>query len=80
MFDQAKVKAFVADCRSRVAGELRDDQYTRVLYSTDASLYQAMPHAVLIPRTADDVIAAMSLAAEFGLPVLGPGAAGGSGR
>ena len=74
MFDQAKVEAFVEHCRPRVAGELRDDRYTRVLYSTDASLYQALPHAVLIPRTADDVMVAVALAAEFGLPVLPRGA------
>ncbi|MCO5180156.1 MAG: FAD-binding protein [Candidatus Promineofilum sp.] len=74
MVDQAKVKAFVADCRRHVAGELRDDLYTRVLYSTDASLYQVMPHAVVIPRTIEDVIAAVALAAEYGLPVLPRGA------
>src|SRR5690606_24082097 len=70
-----RLRAFAADCRRRVAGELRDDLYTRVLYSTDASLYQLMPHAVLIPRVAEDVIAAMALAAEYDLPVL-PRAAG----
>lgn len=70
-----KLRAFGVDCRRRVAGELRDDLYSRVLYSTDASLYQLMPHAVLIPRVAEDVIAAMALAAEYGLPVL-PRAAG----
>ena len=74
MLDQTKVKGFVESCRPRIAGELRDDRYTRVLYSTDASLYQVMPHAVLIPRTADDVIAAVALAAEFELPVLPRGA------
>ena len=42
---------FTAECRRRVAGELRDDLFTRVLYSSDASLYQLMPLAVLIPRT-----------------------------
>ncbi len=70
-----RLRAFAADCRRRVAGDLRDDLYTRVLYSTDASLYQIMPHAVLIPRVTEDVVAAMSLAAEYGIPVL-PRAAG----
>ena len=46
------------------------DSYSRVLYSTDASLYQLMPHAVVIPRTADDVAATVALAAAHGLPVL----------
>ncbi|WP_374689184.1 FAD-linked oxidase C-terminal domain-containing protein, partial [Promineifilum sp.] len=65
-----RLSDFLAAARREMAGELRDDAYTRTLYSTDASLYQAMPHAVLIPRTADDVVAAVSLAAAYGMPVL----------
>ncbi len=70
-----RIADFVDACRGRLAGELRADDYSRMLYSTDASLYQLVPHAVLIPRTAEDVIAAVSLAAKFDLPVL-PRAAG----
>lgn len=70
MPDNALLSDFAARCRRLIAGELRDDLYTRVLYSTDASLYQVMPQAILIPRTADDVVAAMTLAGEYGLPVL----------
>lgn len=69
-----KISEFVAACRGQVAGDLRDDLYSRMFYSTDASLYQIMPHAVLIPRSADDVSAAVSVAAEFGVPVLARGA------
>lgn len=70
-----RVSSFIAACDGRITGDLRADEYTRMLYSTDASLYQLMPHAVLIPRTSEDVITAVSLAAEHGLPVL-PRAAG----
>ena len=69
-----KLAEFMAVCRARVAGELRDDRYSRMFYSTDAGLYQIFPHAVLIPRAAEDVIAAMTTAAEFGVPVLARGA------
>ena len=69
-----KLAEFMATCRRRVAGELRDDLYSRMFYSTDASLYQIMPHAVLIPRVVEDVIAAVTTAAEFGVPVLARGA------
>lgn len=65
-----KLAEFVVVCRREVAGELRTDAYTRVLYSTDASLYQLLPHAVLIPRTVDDVTAAVALAARYDIPVL----------
>ena len=70
MVTDEKLAAFAAACRREVSGELRTDAVTRALYSTDASLYQLMPHAVLIPRTADDVAAATALAAAHDIPVL----------
>ncbi len=65
-----KLRDFIHACRREIAGELRADAYTRLLYSTDASLYQLTPHAVLIPRAAEDVVAAMALAAAYDVPVL----------
>ena len=70
MITDEKLANFAAACRKAIAGELRTDLYSRVLYSTDASLYQLMPHAVLIPRTVEDVIAAIGLAAAHDIPVL----------
>ncbi|HOU39941.1 MAG TPA: FAD-linked oxidase C-terminal domain-containing protein [Promineifilum sp.] len=75
MITAEQLADFAAALRPRIAGELRTDAMTRVLYSTDASLYQVMPHAVLIPRTTEDVIAAVSVAAAHDVPVL-PRAAG----
>ena len=68
---------FLADLAPRVAGELRTDTYSRLLYSTDASIYQVMPHAVFIPRNAEDVQAAVTLAAERAIPIV-PRTAGSS--
>src|SRR4051812_11918131 len=56
--------------RERVRGEVRFDAKSRLLYSTDASLYQILPVGVVLPRDVEDVQAAMSLAAEHGVPVL----------
>jgi FAD/FMN-containing dehydrogenase/Fe-S oxidoreductase len=56
--------------RETVRGEVRFDAKSRLLYSTDASLYQVMPVGVVLPRDADDVRAAHRLAAEHGVPVL----------
>ena len=39
----------------RISGEVRFDQYSRMLYSTDASNYQIEPIGVVLPRTIDDV-------------------------
>ena len=64
------VRTLVEDLKRRVSGEVRFDKMTRVLYSTDASIYQMEPIGVVIPRTADDVIAVVEEAGRHGLPVL----------
>ncbi|HBY07491.1 MAG TPA: hypothetical protein DEH22_06785, partial [Chloroflexi bacterium] len=61
---------FFAELQTRLSGELRTDEYSRLLYSTDASLYQVMPYGVLIPQTVEDVQAAVELAAQYKIPIL----------
>ena len=56
--------------RQRVAGEVRFDPFSRVLYSTDASIYQMEPVGVVIPRNKDDVLAVMEVARDNRVPVL----------
>ncbi|NJN98217.1 MAG: FAD-binding oxidoreductase [Anaerolineales bacterium] len=68
---------FFNDLRPRISGDLRTDRYSRILYSTDASNYRVMPYGVLIPKTAEDIQAAMELAARYQIPIL-PRAAGSS--
>ncbi|HSG95931.1 MAG TPA: FAD-linked oxidase C-terminal domain-containing protein, partial [Afifellaceae bacterium] len=48
-------------------GEVFADAFARGRYATDASIYQIMPAAVVVPRSADDVAAALTLAREEGL-------------
>lgn len=77
MNDKNALPDFLADLRRHVRGELRTDIYNRTLYSTDASIYQVMPHGVLIPETMDDVQAAVELAHRYRIPLL-PRTAGSS--
>jgi len=56
--------------RKRVSGEVRFDPFSRVLYSTDASIYQMEPVGVVIPQNVDDVLAAMEVARENNIPLL----------
>ena len=58
------------ELQKRITGDLRTDEYSRIFYSTDASLYQMMPHGVLIPKTVDDVQATVELAAKYNIPIL----------
>ena len=71
------IQDFLHHLQKRVAGDLRTDTYSRILYSTDASIYQAVPYGVLIPKTVDDVHAAVELAAQYRVPIL-PRTAGSS--
>ena len=54
----------------RVSGEVRFDPFSRVLYSTDASIYQMEPIGVVIPRSVEDVLAVVEVARDNGVPVL----------
>lgn len=46
------------------------DRPSRLLYATDASLYEMEPVAVVFPRTADDAAAAVKVARSRRVPVL----------
>src|SRR5512132_2600088 len=56
--------------RGRIRGDVRFDQGSRLLYSTDASMYQVEPVGVVIPRDADDVQAAIEVAGKLGVAIL----------
>jgi FAD/FMN-containing dehydrogenase/Fe-S oxidoreductase len=56
--------------RGRVRGEVRFDSGSRALYATDGSNYRQVPIGVVLPRDADDVIATIALAREYGAPIL----------
>ncbi len=49
------------DLRAAVQGEVRFDKVSRVLYSTDASVYQIEPVGVLIPKCREDIIQALDV-------------------
>jgi FAD/FMN-containing dehydrogenase/Fe-S oxidoreductase len=56
--------------RARVAGEVRFDDGSRALYSTDASNYRQVPIGVVVPASVDEVIAAVAVCRAFSAPVL----------
>src|ERR1051326_4286297 len=56
--------------RVRVQGDVRFDNGSRALYATDGSNYRQVPIGVVLPRDADDVLAAISVCREFGAPLL----------
>jgi len=67
---EARRAAIAEGLRARVRGEVRFGRHDRLLYATDASIYQVEPIGVVVPRDVEDARAAIRFCAEEGLPVL----------
>ncbi|MGE0847225.1 MAG: FAD-binding oxidoreductase, partial [Flavobacteriaceae bacterium] len=52
-----------------VRGEVMTDAAARGRYATDASIYQIMPAAVVVPRDAADLAETLAAARDEGVPV-----------
>ena len=70
----AQVSELESDLKKVIRGEARFDAYSRVLYSTDASIYRIEPLGVVLPRDRDDVIAALDVARRHRVPIIPRGA------
>jgi FAD/FMN-containing dehydrogenase/Fe-S oxidoreductase len=56
--------------RRHLRGEVRFDNGSRALYATDGSNYRQVPIGVVLPKSTNDVIAAIAICREHGTPVL----------
>jgi FAD/FMN-containing dehydrogenase/Fe-S oxidoreductase len=65
--------AFIERVRREVEGEVLGSSFDRGRYATDASFYQIVPQAVLVPKHFADVEAALSIARDEGVPVTARG-------
>jgi FAD/FMN-containing dehydrogenase len=66
--------ALAARLKRAVEGEVLFDAGTRGRYSADASIYQIEPIGVVVPKSDEDVKAALAIAREERIPVLPRGA------
>ena len=66
-------EALAASLRRVVQGEVRFDAGSRALYATDASNYRQVPIGLVVPRDAEDVVAAMAVCRKHEAPVLARG-------
>jgi FAD/FMN-containing dehydrogenase/Fe-S oxidoreductase len=71
------VRALKHDLGRAIEGEVRFEAGDRALYSATGANYRQLPIGVVIPRTVDDVVAAVRLCREHGAPLLSRG--GGTG-
>ncbi|HLX12469.1 MAG TPA: FAD-linked oxidase C-terminal domain-containing protein [Bacteroidota bacterium] len=69
-FQNSSIPNLERKLRRELKGEVRFDNGSRALYATDSSNYRQVPIGVVVPKDADDVIAAVSIAREFQAPIL----------
>src|SRR5262245_18762483 len=72
-FAAVRRDSLVRYLRRHLAGEVRFDDTSRRLYSTDASHYAITPLGVVIPKNADDLTATVQIASELGVPITARG-------
>jgi FAD/FMN-containing dehydrogenase/Fe-S oxidoreductase len=63
------VAALRRDLEAAIKGDVRFDKVSRALYSTDASVYQIEPLAVVVPRSSDDIVRAVQLCHQYRCPL-----------
>ncbi|MFC4560923.1 FAD-binding and (Fe-S)-binding domain-containing protein [Nocardiopsis mangrovi] len=63
------LEGFRRALRDGVSGEAAFGEGARALYTADASNYRSVPLGVVIPRTTDDVIAAVAACDAYGVPI-----------
>ena len=63
----------VSELSENITGEVRFDQGSRALYSTDSSNYRQLPIGVVIPKNVPDVIQVFEICSKAGVPVLSRG-------
>ncbi len=68
--DAARARAISALRDAGVRADLRFGRHDRMLYATDASIYQVEPIGVVVPHTVDDGARAVAALGAAGLPIL----------
>jgi FAD/FMN-containing dehydrogenase/Fe-S oxidoreductase len=66
-------RSLAAELRKRIRGEVRFDAGSRALYATDASNYRQVPIGVVLPRSAEEVVATVETCRKYGAPILSRG-------
>ena len=65
-----KIDGLEAALHAAIEGEVRFDSGARAAYASDASNYRQVPIGVVLPRTAEDIVAAVAACREHGAPIL----------
>ncbi len=71
---ESKRNQFELELRQGVKGDVSFDDYTLGIYATDASIYQIMPFAVVVPMDDEDVINTVKAALKYNVSIIPRGA------
>lgn len=67
------IDELAAELRRQIQGEIRTDLASRLLYSTDASIYQIEPLGVAFPKNGEELARIVEVCARYRTPVLARG-------
>lgn len=67
------IKKLVRELKHAVSGEVRFDDGSRALYSTDASNYRQYPMGVVLPKTEEDIINTVRICHKYKAPIVNRG-------
>ncbi|MBR0846680.1 FAD-binding protein [Bradyrhizobium diazoefficiens] len=65
----AQKDGLAARLSREITGDVLFDRFSRGRYATDASFYQILPAGVVVPRTMDEALRALSIARDEGVKV-----------
>jgi FAD/FMN-containing dehydrogenase/Fe-S oxidoreductase len=66
-------KTMEKELQKKIKGEVRFDDGSRALYSTDASNYRQIPIGVVLPKSEEDIINTIKICRKYGAPLLSRG-------
>ena len=69
-FQGARTDRRFAPLANLIDGDVLSSRFDRGRYATDASIYQMMPHGVVVPKTIHDVAQTLEFARDLQMPVL----------
>ena len=72
--NHSAITALLEELESAISGDVRSDALSRALYATDASIYEIVPDAVVLPESIADVQAVVRVCAKHNVPITARGA------
>lgn len=69
--------AFIEELQNSIEGDLYSDDITRHIYSVDASIFEVVPQAVVLPKHLDDIVQIVKTSKKYNMPITPRGAATG---